>query len=66
MLCGIYVVLLLFSQCVEYFHVRQSIVKTCTFQVLPKEDVETLNLCKSMMGRGEWPPLMVVFDPQEG
>ncbi|KAK3445662.1 hypothetical protein EUGRSUZ_A01443 [Eucalyptus grandis] len=35
-------------------------------QVLPKEDVETLNLCKSMMERGEWPPLMVVFDPQEG
>lgn len=36
------------------------------FQVLPKEDVETLNLCRSMMERGEWPPLMVVFDPREG
>ncbi|TYK05935.1 histone-lysine N-methyltransferase ATXR6 [Cucumis melo var. makuwa] len=35
-------------------------------QVLPKEDVETLNLCRSMMERGEWPPLMVVFDPREG
>ncbi|GMN44363.1 hypothetical protein TIFTF001_013558 [Ficus carica] len=35
-------------------------------QVLSKEDAETLNLCKSMMERGEWPPLMVVFDPQEG
>ncbi|KAJ9679992.1 hypothetical protein PVL29_021778 [Vitis rotundifolia] len=35
-------------------------------QVLSKEDTETLNLCKSMMGRGEWPPLMVVFDPKEG
>ncbi|PON72020.1 Methyltransferase [Parasponia andersonii] len=35
-------------------------------QILSKEDAETLNLCKSMMERGEWPPLMVVFDPQEG
>lgn len=35
-------------------------------QVLPKEDVETLNLCRSMMERGAWPPLMVVFDPREG
>ncbi|XP_019195573.1 PREDICTED: histone-lysine N-methyltransferase ATXR6-like [Ipomoea nil] len=35
-------------------------------QVLPKEDAETLNLCKSMIERGEWPPLMVVFDPIEG
>ncbi|BFG23549.1 hypothetical protein CerSpe_098230 [Prunus speciosa] len=35
-------------------------------QVLSKEDIETLNLCKSMMDRGECPPLMVVFDPQEG
>ncbi|KAA8533576.1 hypothetical protein F0562_030990 [Nyssa sinensis] len=35
-------------------------------QVLSKEDTETLNLCKNMMERGEWPPLMVVFDPQEG
>ncbi|KAK6155562.1 hypothetical protein DH2020_009810 [Rehmannia glutinosa] len=29
-------------------------------------DAETLDLCKNMMERGEWPPLMVVFDPQEG
>ena len=35
-------------------------------QVLPKEDIETLNLCTSMMDRGECPPLMVVFDPHEG
>ncbi|KAG2708499.1 hypothetical protein I3760_05G196500 [Carya illinoinensis] len=35
-------------------------------QVLSKEDTETLKLCKSMMERGEWPPLMVVFDPHEG
>ena len=36
------------------------------FQVLPKEDIETLNLCKRMMEKGECPPLMVVFDPVEG
>ncbi|XP_040377280.1 histone-lysine N-methyltransferase ATXR6-like [Oryza brachyantha] len=35
-------------------------------QLLPKEDVETLNLCKRMMERGEWPPLLVVYDPVEG
>ncbi|KAJ4957947.1 hypothetical protein NE237_025058 [Protea cynaroides] len=35
-------------------------------QVLSREDTETLNLCKSMMERGEWPPFMVVFDSQEG
>ncbi|XP_043701721.1 histone-lysine N-methyltransferase ATXR6-like [Telopea speciosissima] len=35
-------------------------------QVLSREDTETLNLCKNMMERGEWPPLMVVFDSQEG
>ncbi|KAK1571684.1 hypothetical protein Q3G72_021303 [Acer saccharum] len=35
-------------------------------QVMSKEDTETLNLCKSMMNRGECPPLMVVYDPKEG
>ncbi|CAK8570184.1 unnamed protein product [Lathyrus sativus] len=35
-------------------------------QVMSKEDIETLNLCRSMMERGECPPLMVVFDPVEG
>ncbi|RDX82824.1 Histone-lysine N-methyltransferase ATXR6, partial [Mucuna pruriens] len=35
-------------------------------QVMSKEDTETLNLCKNMIERGEWPPLMVVFDPLEG
>ena len=33
---------------------------------MSKDDTETLNLCKTMMERGEWPPLMVVFDPREG
>lgn len=35
-------------------------------QVLSKEDAEALNLCKRMMNRGECPPLMVVFDSNEG
>ncbi|XWS50315.1 hypothetical protein CRYUN_Cryun12cG0077600 [Craigia yunnanensis] len=35
-------------------------------QVLSKEDIETLNICKRMMENGECPPLMVVFDPVEG
>ncbi|KAF5731307.1 PHD finger family protein [Tripterygium wilfordii] len=35
-------------------------------QALPKDDLDTLNLCKNMMERGECPPLMVVFDPLEG
>ncbi|XP_009617084.1 histone-lysine N-methyltransferase ATXR6-like [Nicotiana tomentosiformis] len=35
-------------------------------QVLPKDDIENLHLCKKMVERGEWPPLMVVFDPKEG
>ena len=33
---------------------------------MSKEDTEALNLCKSMMNRGECPPLMVVYDPKEG
>ncbi|PHU02627.1 Histone-lysine N-methyltransferase ATXR6 [Capsicum chinense] len=35
-------------------------------QVLCKDDTETLDLCKNMMKQGEWPQLMVVFDPKEG
>ncbi|CAM8908975.1 unnamed protein product [Rhodiola kirilowii] len=35
-------------------------------QVMSKEDSETLKLCKKMLEVGEWPPLMVVFDPREG
>ncbi|XP_051143127.1 histone-lysine N-methyltransferase ATXR6 [Andrographis paniculata] len=35
-------------------------------QVMIKDDMETLTLCKNMMELGEWPPLMVVFDPLEG
>ncbi|XP_076917036.1 histone-lysine N-methyltransferase ATXR6-like [Bidens hawaiensis] len=35
-------------------------------QVLSKEDADALSLCKTMMKKGECPPLMVVFDPLEG
>ncbi|OIT27026.1 PREDICTED: probable Histone-lysine N-methyltransferase ATXR5 isoform X1 [Nicotiana attenuata] len=35
-------------------------------QVLSKEDTETLEQCRAMCKRGEWPPLMVVFDSREG
>ncbi|CAM0885428.1 unnamed protein product [Alopecurus aequalis] len=35
-------------------------------QVLTKEDKETIELCRSMQKRGEWPPLRVVFDSCEG
>ncbi|XP_021760679.1 histone-lysine N-methyltransferase ATXR6 [Chenopodium quinoa] len=35
-------------------------------QVMSKEDTETLHLCKKMMERGDWPPLLVVFDSKEG
>ncbi|XP_058087718.1 probable Histone-lysine N-methyltransferase ATXR5 isoform X2 [Magnolia sinica] len=35
-------------------------------QVLSKEDTETLEFCSAMCRRGEWPPLVVVFDSCEG
>uniref|UniRef100_M8D415 SET domain-containing protein n=1 Tax=Aegilops tauschii TaxID=37682 RepID=M8D415_AEGTA len=35
-------------------------------QVLSKEDKETIELCRSMLKRGECPPLLVVFDSHEG
>ncbi|XP_066315919.1 probable Histone-lysine N-methyltransferase ATXR5 isoform X1 [Miscanthus floridulus] len=35
-------------------------------QVLPKEDKETIELCRTMQKRGECPPLLVVFDSLEG
>ncbi|XP_039063131.1 probable Histone-lysine N-methyltransferase ATXR5 [Hibiscus syriacus] len=35
-------------------------------QVLSKEDMETLELCRAMSRRGECPPFIVVFDSCEG
>ncbi|KAF7077487.1 hypothetical protein CFC21_082041 [Triticum aestivum] len=45
---------------------NQSALEAGGMQVLPREDAETLSLCKRMMEQGEWPPLLVVFDPVEG
>jgi len=42
------------------------LMQACISHVLSKEDFETLNLSRSMMERGECPPLVVVFDPVEG
>ncbi|PWA39460.1 Histone-lysine N-methyltransferase ATXR5 [Artemisia annua] len=35
-------------------------------QVLSKEDTETLEYCRTMLKRGECPPLLVIFDSCEG
>ncbi|KAM7467658.1 hypothetical protein LguiB_015220 [Lonicera macranthoides] len=45
---------------------NQAALERDGMQELSREDTDTLNLCKNMMERGEWPPLMVVFDPLEG
>ncbi|KAL6848545.1 hypothetical protein ACP4OV_021839 [Aristida adscensionis] len=47
-------------------HANRAALEAGGMQVLPKEDVETLSQCKRMMARGEWPPLLVVYDPVEG
>lgn len=47
-----------------YFSVFWS--ASISYQVLPKEDIETLEHCRAMSKRGEWPPLLVVFDSCEG
>ena len=35
-------------------------------QVMNREDAETVARCQRMMARGEWPPLVVAYDPVEG
>ncbi|KAL0400575.1 UNVERIFIED_CONTAM: putative Histone-lysine N-methyltransferase ATXR5 [Sesamum latifolium] len=45
---------------------NRAVLERDGMQVISKDDAETLDLCKNMMERGEWPPLMVVFDPREG
>eukprot|EP00249_Psilotum_nudum_P009468 c21955_g1_i3 orf=342-1568(-) len=35
-------------------------------QVISKEDKATLDLCKLMCSKGEWPPLVVTHDPRQG
>ncbi|KAL9245671.1 hypothetical protein vseg_019295 [Gypsophila vaccaria] len=35
-------------------------------QVLSKDDLETLKLCRAMAKRGEYPPLLITYDELEG
>ncbi|KAK8968423.1 Histone-lysine N-methyltransferase ATXR6 [Platanthera guangdongensis] len=52
--------LLVFNEIPKQFCVLQF------FQVLSKEDMETLSLCKRMMEKRECHPLVVVFDSRKG
>ncbi|XP_010931052.1 probable Histone-lysine N-methyltransferase ATXR5 isoform X2 [Elaeis guineensis] len=45
---------------------NQAILEKGGMQVLPREDKETLELCRAMYKRGECPPLLVVYDSLEG
>ncbi|XP_044336298.1 probable Histone-lysine N-methyltransferase ATXR5 [Triticum aestivum] len=45
---------------------NQAKLKEGGMQVLSKEDKEAIELCRSMLKRGECPPLLVVFDSHEG
>ncbi|KAG1369767.1 hypothetical protein COCNU_15G001330 [Cocos nucifera] len=45
---------------------NQAILEKGGMQVLPREDKETLKLCRAMYKRGECPPLLVVYDSLEG
>ncbi|XP_047317279.1 probable Histone-lysine N-methyltransferase ATXR5 [Impatiens glandulifera] len=45
---------------------NQSELEYGGMQVLSREDIETLEQCKTMSNRGECPPLRVVFDSCEG
>ncbi|XP_073114712.1 probable Histone-lysine N-methyltransferase ATXR5 isoform X2 [Elaeis guineensis] len=45
---------------------NQAILEKGGMQVLPKEDKETLELCRAMCKKGECPPLIVVYDSLEG
>ncbi|GFQ04857.1 probable histone-lysine n-methyltransferase atxr5 [Phtheirospermum japonicum] len=45
---------------------NQAIFENGGMQILSKEDAETLERCKAMHRRGEYPPLIVIFDSCEG
>ncbi|KAI5676400.1 hypothetical protein M9H77_07350 [Catharanthus roseus] len=45
---------------------NQAMFENGKMQVLSKEDIETLESCRAMYKRGEYPPLMVVYDSFEG
>lgn len=41
-------------------------LSSCVYQVLCKEDTDTLLYCRAMCRRGEFPPLTIAFDQFEG
>jgi hypothetical protein len=41
-------------------------IHSLTSKVLTKEDKETIEFCRRLQKRGEYPPLLVVFDSHEG
>ena len=45
---------------------NRAVLEACGMQVLTREDAETLATCQRMMASGEWPPLVVAYDPVEG
>lgn len=45
---------------------NSAILEKGGMQVLAREDKETLELCRTMYRRGEYPPLVVVYDSCEG
>ncbi|XVF61107.1 hypothetical protein PTKIN_Ptkin08bG0102400 [Pterospermum kingtungense] len=57
---------LTYSHCMAPRSANQSKFEDGGMQVLSKEDMETLELCRAMSRRGECPPLTVVFDSCEG
>ncbi|MCH95882.1 histone-lysine N-methyltransferase ATXR5-like, partial [Trifolium medium] len=45
---------------------NQSVLENGGMQTLTKEDGETIERCTTMIKRGEFPPLMVVYDSCQG
>ncbi|GJW21979.1 hypothetical protein Tco_0032601 [Tanacetum coccineum] len=45
---------------------NQAFLENGGIQVLSKRDTETLRKCRSMAKRGEYPPLLIVYDSCEG
>ncbi|GLJ55843.1 hypothetical protein SUGI_1199130 [Cryptomeria japonica] len=45
---------------------NQAALEKGGMQIMPREDKAALEFCQAMYKRGEWPPLMVVYDSLEG
>ncbi|KAI3776798.1 hypothetical protein L1987_46588 [Smallanthus sonchifolius] len=45
---------------------NKATLENSRMQVLSKGDIETYNKCRAMAKRGEYPPLRIVFDPDQG